>query len=88
MDTDISAQRPNRQARRRATAIARSAYAPATGDRFVREPECQRITGLSRSTRWRLERARKFPRRCRISTGAVGWLLSELEEWVAAKAAG
>ena len=40
-------------------------------DRFVREPEVHRLTGLSRTTRWRLERAGKFPRRRRISENAV-----------------
>ena len=53
-----------------------------TPDRFVREGECQRITGLSRSTRWRLERKDMFPKRRRLSPNAVGWLESELVEWM------
>ncbi len=52
-------------------------------DRFVREPEIALITGLSRTTRWRLERAGKFPNRRRISTNAVGWLASEIHTWIA-----
>ena len=56
-------------------------------DSFVREPECRRITGLSRVTRWRLEREGKFPRRRRLSSGAVGWLRSEIAHWVATRAA-
>ena len=56
---------------------------PQTEDRFMREPEVRRITGLSRTTRWRLERARKFPRRRQISTNAVGWLASEINAWMA-----
>jgi prophage regulatory protein len=51
-------------------------------DRFVREKECGQITGLSRPTRWRLERDGKFPKRRRISPNAIGWLASELEEWL------
>lgn len=51
-------------------------------DRFIREAEVRRITGLSRSTRWRLERDRKFPKRRRISPNAVGWLASEIREWM------
>lgn len=49
-------------------------------DRIVREAECKAISGLSRTTRWRMERSGDFPRRRRISQGAVGWLLSELME--------
>jgi prophage regulatory protein len=56
-------------------------------DSFVREPECRLITGLSRVTRWRLEREGKFPRRRRLSSGAIGWLRSEIATWVATRAA-
>ena len=55
-------------------------------DRFLREPEVKRKSGLSRSTRWRLERIGEFPRRRRISANAVGWLESELDAWIAARA--
>ncbi|MCB7130079.1 MAG: AlpA family phage regulatory protein [Candidatus Brocadiales bacterium] len=51
-------------------------------DRFVREPECKRITGLSRTTRWRLERAGLFPKRRQISPGLIAWLESEVQEWL------
>jgi prophage regulatory protein len=53
---------------------------------IIREAECRRLSGLSRSTRWRLERAGKFPRRRQISDNAVGWLASELLAWLANKA--
>ena len=55
-------------------------------DRFVREPEVKHITGLSRVTRWRMERRGEFPRRRRISTNAVAWLESEIAEWMAERA--
>jgi prophage regulatory protein len=58
-----------------------------SADRFIREPECREITGLSRSTRWRLERNGKFPRRRRISVGTTGWLASEIAFWVRERAA-
>jgi prophage regulatory protein len=54
-------------------------------DRIVREPECKRRSGLSRSTRWRLERAGVFPKRRSISPGCSGWLESELAAWIAAR---
>ena len=51
-------------------------------DRFLREPEVRRRTGLSRSTRWRLEGAGKFPRRVRISANAIAWRESDIDEWI------
>lgn len=51
-------------------------------EQFIREPECQKITGLSRPTRWRLEKANQFPKRYQISPNAVGWLSSEIEDWI------
>ncbi len=56
-------------------------------DRFLREPEVRRLTGLSRTTRWRLERVGKFPRRRRIADNAVAWLASEVRSWMAERAA-
>ena len=53
--------------------------------RFIREPECQNITGLSRTTRWRLEKEGKFPARRKISQNTVGWLSHEIEEWMKSK---
>ena len=51
-------------------------------DRFLREPEVARVTGLSRTTRWRMERRGEFPRRRTISRNAVAWLASEIETWM------
>ena len=55
-------------------------------DRFLREPEVHRLTGLSRTTRWRLERAGKFPRRRVLSENARGHLASEIAAWMAERA--
>ena len=57
-------------------------------DRIVREPECKRLTGLSRTTRWELERRGQFPARRRLGTNSVGWLESELQAWVAGRQRG
>ena len=51
-------------------------------DRFVREDERAAITGLSRTTWWRMERYGKAPKRRKLGENAVGWLLSELTDWV------
>lgn len=59
-------------------------------DRIVREPECQTITSLSRTTRWRKENKNppQFPKRIKISDNASGWLLSRLNSWLKAVAEG
>ncbi len=57
-----------------------------TTDWFMREPEVARITGLSRTTRWRMERRGEFPRRRSISRNAVAWLASEIEAWMTERA--
>ena len=51
-------------------------------DRIVRDPECKKITGLSRTSRWRLEREKRFPCRRRIGKCAVGWSLIELLDFI------
>ena len=55
-------------------------------DRFIREPECEHTSGLSRTTRWRLERAGLFPKRHQISPNAVAWLESEIQDWLRERA--
>jgi prophage regulatory protein len=39
-------------------------------------------TGLSRTTIWRLEEAGTFPRRRKLSAGAVGWMEEEIDRWL------
>ena len=56
-------------------------------DRFIRDPECEKMSGLSRTTRWRLEREGKFPKRRQISPNGVGWLLSEIQSWLESREA-
>ncbi len=60
----------------------------STADRFMREPEVAHVTGLSRTTRWRLERAGRFPKRHKISPNAVAWLESQILAWITEKAEG
>ncbi len=74
---------PNRGARRRTENASNTAT--NSDERIIREPECKRRSGLSRSTRWRLEHDGKFPRRRRISPGTSGWLESEFAAWVRAR---
>lgn len=44
-----------------------------------------RLTGLGRSTIYRLISEDKFPAQVRIGTRAVGWRWSDLERWSAAR---
>jgi prophage regulatory protein len=50
--------------------------------RVIRELECKRISGLSRTQRWRLERVGKFPKRIPLSEKAHGWLEIEIQGWI------
>ena len=59
---------------------------PKDPDRIVRDPETKKITGTSRTTRWRLEQVGEFPQRVQVSPGAIGWLYSELQEWIQERA--
>ena len=52
---------------------------------IVREPECERITGLSRTTRWRLENKSKFPKRRKLTQNTHGWYRGEILDWQRAR---
>lgn len=54
-------------------------------DRFMREGEVKRRTGLSRTTRWRMEQTGDFPRRRQLSPNSVGWLECEIDDWMLAR---
>lgn len=56
------------------------APAPAPGG-LIRWPEVRTLTGLSRTTVDRLERAGSFPRRVILSENAVGWRTAEVLAW-------
>ena len=66
------------------TSHAKPRPAP-TMNRLVRRPEVEEITGLSTSVIYRQMREGRFPRPRRIGAGengAVGWLLSDIDEWM------
>jgi len=56
-------------------------------ERIIRKPELLRIIGLSDCTVWRMEKEGRFPLRIRLGGNSTGWLLSEVEAWIAARAA-
>lgn len=50
--------------------------------RLVRVPEVLELTGLSRSTLFRLEKRGEFPLRLRLGgTRVLTWYLHEVEAW-------
>lgn len=60
---------------------------PTSPDRIVREAERKAITSISRTTAWTLERKGLFPKRRQLypQSSSVGWLLSELTDWVTSR---
>ena len=56
-------------------------------DKIVREGEARTVTGLSRSTRYRMERAGIFPRKYKLSPSTRGYKLSEISEWISTRQA-
>ena len=40
------------------------------------------MIGVISVTQWRMEKAGLFPARVRLNRASVGWLLSEVEEWL------
>lgn len=53
-----------------------------TQDRIMRVQEVQQVTGISRSTIWRLENKGQFPRRVALGPSSIGWLKSDIELWL------
>jgi predicted DNA-binding transcriptional regulator AlpA len=56
-------------------------------DRVIRLDDVKRITGLSRTTIWEMERAGKFPKHLQLTAKAIGWLESQIVSWMEALAA-
>lgn len=56
-----------------------------TTSELVRLPTVIRMTGLTRSTIYRLMAEHKFPASVKLSKRAVGWRAVELGTWCAAR---
>ena len=54
-------------------------------DRIISVKEVQDLTGLSRTSIWRLELSGddKFPARVQLSSTRIGWRLSDIQNWIA-----
>ena len=51
-------------------------------ERILRIKEVTEITGLSRTTIWRMERKDEFPARVQLGVGSVGWKASDVNNWI------
>lgn len=56
---------------------------PDAPERILRIKEVTELTGISRTTIWRMERNGKFPARVQLGVGSVGWKSSSLQKWMA-----
>ena len=52
------------------------------GERIIRKKELCEILDVSETTLWRLEKKGSFPKRRQLSIRNVGWLLSEVNQWM------
>ncbi|HDU8563963.1 AlpA family phage regulatory protein [Morganella morganii] len=51
-------------------------------DRLIREKDRQRITSISRTTAYTLEKEGRFPARKALGRNSCAWLLSDLLFWI------
>ena len=51
-------------------------------DKLLRWPAVAKLTGISRTTAWRLEKVNQFPNRVRVSAGITAWKESEIREFI------
>ena len=51
-------------------------------ERLLRRRKVEKITGLSRSTIYRLMQESDFPRPVRIGPGSVRWKVSDIKAWI------
>ena len=56
--------------------------------KIIGSAETTKITNLSRSTLWRMEKKGKFPKRINISSNRVGWYEDEVSSWIESRPRG
>jgi prophage regulatory protein len=55
---------------------------------ILRTDRVTQLTGLSRTTLWRRERAGEFPMRLRLGANSVGWLEEDVCRWIESRPRG
>ncbi len=56
--------------------------------KILSQQQVTNLTGLSRVTIWRYERAGLFPKRIKLGPNRVGHIRSEVEAWIASRPRG
>lgn len=56
--------------------------------RILKANEVVKVIGLSKVTIWRMERSGTFPKRINLSDRRVGWIESEILEWLESRPKG
>jgi prophage regulatory protein len=56
--------------------------------RILKTNEVVKIIGLSKVTIWRMERSGTFPQRINLTNRRVGWIESEIFEWLESRPKG
>ncbi len=54
-------------------------------DALLRERDVKALTGLSKSTRWRMIARGEFPRPCRVGQRVSAWRAPEAQKWLASR---
>ena len=54
---------------------------------FLRLPQVKELTALSRSTIYAEIKSDRFPKQVRLTAKSVGWLLSDIQDYLATKVA-
>jgi len=80
-------RRPCKPSRDRVSAVRGGGPASVenVSERLMRRREVQRMTGLSRSSLYRLIASKEFPPPIKLSEKCVAWLESEVSEWIASR---
>jgi prophage regulatory protein len=88
-DFTIAAPEPDNATRTISTSIAEKdntaklrTLNPRNTSSITRPRELPIVTGLCKTTCWRLEKAGDFPKRIQLSAGAVGYRTVEIETWL------
>lgn len=55
-------------------------------DRILRRAEVEARTGLARSTIYGMVSKGDFPKPIRLTPGSVGWVSSEIDDWLLSRA--
>jgi prophage regulatory protein len=51
--------------------------------KVIRPAEIKEYAGLSKNSAFRLEKLNMFPKRRQLGPSAVGWISTEIDEWIA-----